>query len=113
MRHLLIQGAQAVLRMGKATPLGQWGWKLFARKGNRNTAVAAVARKLVVQVWHLLSGNPPVLLEENKSLSLKLQKLIVILGKNLRAEMGLPSSLAECVLELQQRMLSTAQKLPQ
>ena len=113
MRHLLIQGAQAVLRMGKATPLGQWGWKLFARKGNRNTAVAAVARKLVVQVWHLLSGNPPEMLEENKSLSLKLQKLIVILGKNLRAEMGLPSSLAECVLELQQRMLSTAQKLPQ
>ena len=38
-RHLLIQGAQAVLRMGRATLLGQWGWKLFARKGNRNVAV--------------------------------------------------------------------------
>ncbi|MCK9588556.1 MAG: transposase [Terrimicrobiaceae bacterium] len=59
MRHLLIQGAQAVLRMGGNTPLGKWGWNLFARKGNRNTAVAAVARKLLVQVWHLLSGNPP------------------------------------------------------
>jgi transposase len=111
-RHLLIQGAQAILRMGKATPLGQWGWKLFARKGNRNTAVAAVARKLVVQVWHLLSGNAPTIVEPNKSLTIKLQKLIVILGKSMRAEMGLPISLAECVLELQRRMISPAQKLP-
>ena len=62
MRHLLIQGAQAVMRMGANTTLGKWGWKLFARKGNRNTAVAAVARKLLVQVWHLLSGNPPTAL---------------------------------------------------
>ncbi len=38
-------------------------------------------------------GNPPEMLEENKSLSLKLHKLIVILGKNLRAEMGYPAAL--------------------
>ena len=79
-RHLLIQGAQAVLRMGRATALGQWGWKLFARKGNRNVAVAAVARKLLVQVWHMLSGNPPTALETDKSFTLKLHKLAVILG---------------------------------
>ncbi|MCP5543255.1 MAG: transposase [Akkermansiaceae bacterium] len=30
-------------------PLGQWGWKIFARRGNRNVAVTAVARKLVVR----------------------------------------------------------------
>lgn len=113
MRHLLIQGAQAVLRMGKATPLGQWGWKLFARKGNRNTAVAAVARKLVVQVWHLLSGNAPTVLEENKSVALKLQKLIVILGKSMRAEMGLPVGLRECSLELQRRMLASYERVHQ
>jgi hypothetical protein len=113
MRHLLIQGAQAVLRMGKATPLGQWGWKLFARKGNRNTAVAAVARKLVVQVWHLLSGNAPTVLEENKSVALKLQKLIVILGKSTRAEMGLPVGLRECSLELQRRMLASYERVHQ
>ena len=76
-RHLLIQGAQAVLRMGRATALGQWGWKLFARKGNRNVAVAAVARKLLVQVWHMLSGNPPTALETDKSFTLKLHKLAV------------------------------------
>jgi transposase len=47
-RSLLIQGAHAIMRNGRNTPLGQWGWKLFARKGNRNIAVAAIARKLLV-----------------------------------------------------------------
>ncbi len=106
LRHLLIQGAQAVLRTGRATRLGQWGWKLFARKGERNLAVAAVARKLVVQIWHLLSGNPPTALEANKSLNLKFQKLAVTLGKSQRSELGLPASLKQCVEELQARMLS-------
>jgi transposase len=108
LRHLLIQGSQAVLRTGRSTPLGQWGWKLFARKGERNLAVAAVARKLLVQVWHLLSGNPPTALEANKSLALKLRKLTVTLGKSLRTKLGLPSNLKECVMELQKRILCHA-----
>ena len=33
LRNLLLQGAHAVLRMGRNTPMGQWGWKLFASKG--------------------------------------------------------------------------------
>ena len=88
-RHLLIQGAQAVLRNCRATALGQWGWKLFARKGNRNVAVAAVARKLLVQVWHMLSGNPPTALETDKSFTLKLHKLAVVLGASLRRDSNL------------------------
>jgi transposase len=109
MRHLLIQGAQAVLRMGANTALGKWGWKLFARKGNRNTAVTAVARKLLVQVWHLLSGNPPTALDADKSLKRKLQKLIVVLGKKLRTQMGLPPNIDACIIELQRRMLSVSE----
>ena len=105
LRHLLIQGAHAVLRAGGHTDLGKWGWKLFARKGHRNIAVAAVARKLVVQVWHLLSGNPPTSLEVDKSLNLKLQKLAVILGQALRLELGLPSALKPCVEALRQKIL--------
>jgi transposase len=105
LRHLLIQGSQAVLKMGRNTPLGKWGWKLFARKGHRNIAVAAIARKLAVQVWHLLAGNPPVIVEPNKSLALKLQKLAVLLGKSLRVQMGLPSNLKECIQQLQERIL--------
>lgn len=100
LRHLLIQAAQAVLRMGRATPLGQWGWKLFARRGQRNIAVAAVARKLVVQVWHLLSGNPPEALETDKSHTLKLKKLAVLLGAGLRSELSLPSRVDACVAHL-------------
>jgi transposase len=104
LRHLLVQGAHAVLRMGRSTPLGQWGWKLFARKGNRNIAVAAVARKLVVQVWHLLSGNPPEALEPSKSFDLKLHKLAVTLGKTTRAKLSLPESLAGCVAHLRNQL---------
>ena len=107
-RHLLIQGAQAVLRMGRATALGQWGWKLFARKGNRNVAVAALARKLLVQVWHMLSGNPPTALETDKSFTLKLHKLAVTLGTSLRSKLQLGDSLLQCVQELRRRALQPA-----
>src|SRR5690606_13021008 len=99
------QGAQAVLRMGRHTALGQWGWKLFARKGNRNVAVAAVARKLLVQVWHMLQGNPPTAMESDKSFRLKLQKLAVVLGASMRRETGLGQSLADSIKTLLQRCL--------
>jgi len=106
LRHLLIQGAQAVMRMGRESDLGQWGWKLFARKGHRNIAVAAVARKLVVQVWHLLMGHPPTLLEAHKSLTLKLHKLAVTLGKQMRAQLGLPTAVAGCVKALRDKIMN-------
>jgi transposase len=105
LRHLLVQGAQAVLRWGRDTALGQWGWRLFARKGNRNIAVAAVARKVLVQVWHLLQGNPPTALEADKRLNLKLDKLAVALGKSLRRELELPVAVPACVAELRARIL--------
>jgi transposase len=108
MRHLLIQGAHAVLRKGKNTLLGQWGWKLFARKGQRNIAVVAIARKLLVQVWHALMGNPPEALDTNKSFATKLKKLTVMLGKALRAELGLPGNLDACVFHFQNQILSHA-----
>jgi transposase len=111
-RHLLIQGAQAVLRMGRHTVLGQWGWKLFARKGNRNVAVAAVARKLVVQVWHMLQGNPPTALETDKSFRLKLQKLAVVLGTAERRKIGLGQSLTTSINALLQRCLHNSQPIP-
>ena len=106
MRRLLVQGAHAVLRMGKTTALGQWGWKLFARKGQRNIAVAAVARKLLVQVWHALMGNPPDALEPDKSFATKLKKLAVTLGKALRTELGLTGTVEASVLHLQSQILS-------
>lgn len=111
-RQLLIQGAQAVLRMGRHTLLGQWGWKLFARKGSRNVAVAALARKLAVQVWHALRGNPPTALESDKSFRLKLQKLAVTMGASLRADLGLGRSLTECTRALLRRCLPAETAAP-
>lgn len=99
-RHLLIQGAHAIMRSGRNTPLGQWGWKLFARKGNRNVAVAAIARKLLVQVWHLLHGNPPLALESDTSFRVKLQKLAVALGTTLRSGIGLGKTLEDSIKTL-------------
>ena len=109
MRRLLVQGAHAVLRSGKNTPLGKWGWKLFARKGQRNIAVAAVARKLLVQVWHLLTGNPPELLETEKSLRSKLLKLASMIGKDRRHELSMPSGLQACVDHLCGRITQVAE----
>jgi hypothetical protein len=91
----------------------KWGWKLFARKGNRNIAVAAVARKLLVQVWHLLSGNPPEALETDKSLAIKLNKLAVTLGKEQRAGISLPASLTDCVNHLRERICAPSAAPPQ
>jgi len=111
MRCLLIQAAQAVLRIGKNTPLGKWGWKLFARKGRRNIAVVAVARKLAVQVWHLLTGNPPEALEPEKSLKTKLERFAVELGKSIREQIELPGSIKECALHLYSVLSSSTEKI--
>jgi transposase len=104
LRHLLIQGAHAVLRMGRDSTLGKWGWKLFARKGQRNIAVVAVARKMVVQVWHHLMGHAPSAAESEKSVEVKLRKLTVLLGKKLRAELALPGTLEECLTHFLQKL---------
>ena len=104
MRSLLIQGAHALLRKGKATPLGEWGWKLFARKGERNVAVCAIARKLVVQVWHLLNGNPPTGFDTERSYTIKLKKLAVVIGAKLRTTLGLGESVAECIQTFKHRV---------
>lgn len=112
MRNLLIQGAHAVLRRGGRTPIGMWGWKLFARKGSRNVAIAAIARKMVVQVWHLLCGNSPTSLEADTSLMRKFQRLGVTLGRTLRVQIGLPAGISACALELHRRMVGAAEPEP-
>lgn len=106
MRNLLVQGAQAVLRLGKQTPIGEWGWRLFARKGVRNVAVTAIARKLAVQIWHVLTGNPSTLLEGAAGVRQKLSRLLVKIGSKGRAEQKMPGSLNECVELLLKRITS-------
>jgi transposase len=79
LRCLLIQGAQAILRCGK-TSLAKWGKKLLARKGSVNLAVCAIARKLTVAVWYLMSGRWTALQELDAGLRLKIGKMISQVG---------------------------------
>lgn len=103
LRHLLIQGAQAVLRAGRKTALGQWGWKLFLRKGQRNISVAAIARKMAVQLWHMLQGHQPTALESPSTFTHKVTQLARCIGADLRESVGLDASVPKRVAHLLQR----------
>jgi transposase len=85
-RALLIQSAQNALKQ-KASPLHRWGWKLALKK-HHNQAVAAVARKLVVAIWHLLQGHFTPLLEAGAHLTAKLYKLATVLGRDVLKQLG-------------------------
>jgi transposase len=79
LRCLLIEGAQAILRCSQ-TPLAQWGKKLLARKGQINLVVAAMARKLTVSVWYLMTGQWTPLEEIEPRLVIKVGKIISQMG---------------------------------
>lgn len=89
-RSILTQGAQAVLRQGSKSALGKWGMSLFLRKGNKNIAVSAIARRLAMQVWHILMGHRTELLEPTKSRNVKFGKLLAMIGKEGREKIDLP-----------------------
>jgi transposase len=80
LRSLLIEGAQAILRSSQ-TPLARWGRKLLAAKGSINLAVAAIARKLTVALWYLMSGRWTTLEEIDARLLRKVSHLISSVGQ--------------------------------
>jgi transposase len=80
LRCLLIEGAQAILRSSQS-PLAKWGKKLLATKGSRNLAVAAVARKLTVAIWHLMMGRWTPLQQLDRQLLIKVGKIISSVGQ--------------------------------
>ena len=79
-RALLVEGAKSVLRNGNS-PFRRWGVALKMRRG-ANVAACAVARKMVVAVWHLLKGDYTPLLETDvpDALRHKLAKIATDLG---------------------------------
>jgi hypothetical protein len=87
LRSLLIEGAQAILRCGQ-TPLAKWGKKLLASKGEKNLAVAAIARKLTVSVWYLMMGRWTPLEEIEPRLEIKLGKIIGQIGAKKLEQLG-------------------------
>ncbi len=87
LRCLLVEGAQAILRCAK-TPLAKWGKKLLARKGSRNLAVAAMARKLTMAVWYLMMGRWTPLEEIDERLTIKVGKMISSVGQATLKKLG-------------------------
>ncbi|MCX6970898.1 MAG: hypothetical protein NTV93_12225 [Verrucomicrobia bacterium] len=57
------------------------------------------------EVSDFQTGQITGLSDRRPHLKRKLQKLIIVLGKNLRADMGLPANVNGCIAELQRRML--------
>ena len=86
LRSLLIQAAQAIYRTKDA--VAKWGRKLFARKGSRNLAVAAIARKLTVAVWYLMRGHFTPLQEIDERLKTKVGKIIGAVSKSALKQIG-------------------------
>lgn len=90
LRALLVQSAQNALQQ-KRSPLHTWGWKLCLRKGSKNVAVAAVARKLTVSIWYLMRGLFAPLQQIDASLHVKLEKLATAIGLTAIRQLGYQS----------------------
>ena len=91
LRALLIQSAKKLLQV--SNPLQKWGLAVAARRG-RNKAAVAVARKLCVAVWHVLSGHLIGALEPLTRLQTKMSKLATELGLAQIKALGYPSKTA-------------------
>ncbi len=78
LRALLIEAAHSIFR--SAHPIGRWGRKLLARKGEIKLVIAAVARKLAVAIWYLLMGRWHTLEEIDTRLHVKLGKILHQVG---------------------------------
>jgi transposase len=76
-RWLLVQAAQHLDR--HPGPLGAFFRKIAKRK-NRNVAVVATARKLVVIAWHMLTSGEPYRYAEPRRTKDKLAQLRVLAG---------------------------------
>lgn len=104
-RALLIQSAQNALEQ-RESPLHKWGWKL-AMKKHRHHAVAAVARKLAVAIWHLLMGHFTPLMEASAHLTTKLLKLATVLGRDTLNQLGFANRQAFVDQQIKLIQLST------
>lgn len=62
-RPMAVQVAQGLMQSSKSSPLGAWGRAHRARNGStsaaHNRAVAAVAKRLITSVWHILTTRTP------------------------------------------------------
>lgn len=80
LRALLIEAGHALLRSSKH-PNSDWGRKLLGRKGEVSLVVAALARKLITQVWYSLMGRTDPMEQAAKPMVQKIGKIISRVGQ--------------------------------
>ena len=59
LKWLLVEAAQNALAFGKQ-PMHDWARGLISKGKSKKVALCALARKMLVQVWHILMGHPPL-----------------------------------------------------
>lgn len=86
----LIQAALSVFRASDENggQLKQWAIRLWMRKGNKNIAVVAVARKMIVSAWYCLKGYFTELKEVTPALKAKATKMVQDVGKEAILSLG-------------------------
>jgi transposase len=92
-RSLVVEAAQILARM--PTPLATTYWRVRRKRGH-NVAVTALARKLVVVAWHLLSKDEPYRYAPATSTYTKLRSLI---PREQRQRARTPATLDQVYLE--------------
>lgn len=93
-RSLAIEAAQVVARSG--SPLSATYWRVRRKRGH-NVAVTALARKLIVVVWHLLQHGEPYRYAPPTRTRFKLRRL----ERERRRVSQVPQSLEEVYREAQ------------
>jgi len=59
LKGLLVEGSQKALEFGDC-PMVRWARRKLAQGKPKNLVLCALARKMLVAVWHILMGHPPL-----------------------------------------------------
>lgn len=86
-KAMLAQGAQAALRNGKL-PIHTWARHIAARRQCHNIAVMALARKMVMYIWHIMMGHPITYKEMPNGIETKTYKIASKIGQERRTKLG-------------------------
>lgn len=87
LRALLIEAGHALLRSPNH-PNSDWGRKLLGRKGEVSLVVAALARKLITQVWYSLMERTEPMEQAAKPMVQKIGKIISRVGEEALTQLG-------------------------
>jgi len=87
LKALMVEAAKSFLRHGK-DDMAKWAYRKIASGKPANVVTCAVARKMVVRAWHILTGHPVPDRKDEKSFRRKLAKLATAVGREHLAALG-------------------------